>query len=1665
MTPKKKKSRDEDEDENEDSVLSDADPADADSEDEGTDAEKDNESTATAKTTEEGDDNDDGTGDEAGDDETTKDDDGESASKSDTEEEDMVSSSEEEDTEDEDYIVENKQKKKKSSTPRKSPVSNSITKRARVKSTLAVKATAAKVNKAAKKRLEKVTGRRRVAKSGKKSIQSALESLGKKVLEETETPDTSLVAALLGSFAPTFQGIKGYSTAPLGDDDAHQAQTIYTPQLLQIARSVVDLHSENPNVAQIELLNLLFRSVGGTCETNISSLPGLSFSNYSKKMRKMRDDNDQEEEMEEPHEEVELLEDMELEEWGQLVTAVVDEMRHTNPDCILFCADPDGAVHADTMVSLEAAAAKQAQIRGDDDDDEDEEDWDNGPDATPAAGSLKKNRVSHFDVPVAPSSLGVREYRKIFEEFWYVFGTVALCEGGMSTVRGKVEDIDSSDEEDTVTSKGKSAAKNRNASSMTGSSTRYDTEVIREVMNRLLELVSVGQPDVRAASTISVLCLAQAVADKTATLNDKLSKLSRQYAAASASNRKKGAKSGAKAEALGHQVDSLKRNKADLEELLSTVISAVFVHRYRDTNMFIRASCLNFLSRVVIRRPDLFLKDKYMKYFGWMMSDKSDLVRVAALEALSLPFDASKSSLSKSNAPIIMVGGARNRQKHEIDLSLMEHVCSKFLSRIIECASDMHVSVQESAMKLLLALLRNGFMDEIEDEQLWNQINLRALATDTSATVRRDALYFITEQLEAFDEDENNKQNRKGGKALERWTVQRLDAIASWCAHSLTDGSIPMEKIRIELADQLVFSLREMPEHKGLVTDWSAMLRAIMEDKAALTSQGKVAGNRSEVAKQRVLVQMLACAVKTEVGSFADVDFMQMDYDPDLIVVPKRVGKKDSSKGSEHENLSVALMKTLPGLLKKFSTDNLILKSLTSLPRLLMGTVFSLSQRKPDFLFLSKNLLDIYLQTTDEEVLQNTACSMKYLCKGDHARASEARSMMQNCLSELQTRIVNNLPREKKKENNIVDDPTSAERKNESEVETIPGDDDSLEERSKEMDREHTLYINLKRLRVLVKRFDIASDSDDDAEDDDDGEDGKHQSKTDLLFNSIADGLESILSTRKADSDTENDAEKSSDSTWIKADEKSVNVASDIIHEGMNVLLGMLAWKVLRTEGEVDFSNGDERDDEPPTEEDGSLVVISEHVVLDFRDRMVSLVEMCFDQYISDSDEKVYLASRLTWSENVQYTATLIASDLRTLFPKEWTHCVSPHLRALTLMNSDKFMMGGSVRYFRTKENDLRLLYNKKSNSDDTERAQALLLPLGRALAFNWKEGNRREAAVALSHINGSGDVTSDKISALTRLMKRVDPVRLLESQMQSLRQSFEEWIDSDPVDEADNYHTTDEEMTQIEEAEKRHKEQFNVLVKQAHRFSQNHGFKKADDANISQAMNAFMLEGIKYSFSCSDDLVLGCRLPFLTVLSKYAHWIKKDEKLRGIFNAKMIEEETALKSHDEFDDVHEDDLAAISDFRVALCLGPSDVLIIDEGELSMTQETKDIDMMEDDIATEMKTPHSRSSSSFGRHSRTNSVKRSQSIGSVNSLMSNTKASLSPLYEEQEQKEVEEGHHSGSDDEDSQLKRNRSDSFMDDDDNDDGISDIESPTRTPSKRKKYGSTSKYSRST
>jgi cohesin complex subunit SA-1/2 len=204
------------------------------------------------------------------------------------------------------------------------------------------------------------------------------------------------------------------------------------------------------------------------------------------------------------------------------------------------------------------------------------------------------------------------------------------------------------------------------------------------------------------------------------------------------------------------------------------------------------------------------------------------------------------------------------------------------------------------------------------------------------------------------------------------------------------------------------------------------------------------------------------------------------------------------------------------------------------------------------------------------------------------------------------------------------------------------------------------------------------------------------------------------------------------------------------------------------------------------------------------------------------------------------------------------THiCVPHHVFFWTCHHSfalteDGRLVGAFVRFLGSKEHYLR---KNDSEVENKKLPYSLLLPMGRAIATNWTSGNRREAGMFLRHISSSGPFASSIVTTASKEMKKIDPVRLLESQMASLRQSYENWVDDEPALESER--PTEEEMAEYEAEEQSHKEQFGLLEQRASQLSQSLGvFGSLSDDKLRPALDGFVREGIRFSFSNIDGKV-----------------------------------------------------------------------------------------------------------------------------------------------------------------------------------------------------------------
>jgi cohesin complex subunit SA-1/2 len=387
-------------------------------------------------------------------------------------------------------------------------------------------------------------------------------------------------------------------------------------------------------------------------------------------------------------------------------------------------------------------------------------------------------------------------------------------------------------------------------------------------------------------------------------------------------------------------------------------------------------------------------------------------------------------------------------------------------------------------------------------------------------------------------------------------------------------------------------------------------------------------------------------------------------------------------------------------------------------------SVFNLPSRKNDFNAVLENLSEVFLQSTDTTVLQNCSFAITSLAKAEHARSGEALLQLKKIVRSLRDRLLGLF--EDKATRHQDDGGTQ---------------DESEDDQLSPTDTEHAIYLCMRRLVMLSKRWDLTVLL---------GEDGDKSSgdnEMESLHVAVAEVVAKDLQARKVviqeGEDDMNDSPEIPE-IWKSGSVQLHVMVAETLGQALSFLLSALAWRINREVALIDPNDA-------PVEDDTDA---KEHIAVRMRDRLEKLVALCFDQYIEkDDDFESYSPEHIDFATKVQMEAGHVAGDLRSLCPKAWSDADSPLLRSLAL-TEEGHLIGGFVRFLRSQEEKLRA--NEHAEKESIPTVEALLLPLARGLTANWQLGNRREAGAGLGHITGSGHEASQLVSSMSKVLKKV---------------------------------------------------------------------------------------------------------------------------------------------------------------------------------------------------------------------------------------------------------------------------------------------------------------------
>lgn len=275
---------------------------------------------------------------------------------------------------------------------------------------------------------------------------------------------------------------------------------------------------------------------------------------------------------------------------------------------------------------------------------------------------------------------------------------------------------------------------------------------------------------------------------------------------------------------------------------------------------------------------------------------------------------------------------------------------------------------------------------------------------------------------------------------------------------------------------------------------------------------------------------------------------------------------------------------------------------------------------------------------------------MVSMAKGGHSRSDDALLILKEIAGTLRARLFDRL--EAKAKHTKSDDE----------------DSDDCDEMT-QADLERSISLCLLRLGVLAKRWSIAGLLGD-------VESGDEELET--ISKAVENYLAAELMARQIiyhRRETQGDADQVEVPKIWSSVVKDVHTAvAESVSEGLCFILAMTGFRLKEEIQRIDDCDAEYEEED-----------IKNHVVLRMRDRMLNIILLCYEQFISPRDIGVYSEVHGEFSVAVQEHALRISGDLRVLFPRKWSKAKSQFLRSCALPD-DSILVGAGVRFVRSQD-------------------------------------------------------------------------------------------------------------------------------------------------------------------------------------------------------------------------------------------------------------------------------------------------------------------------------------------------------------------------------------------
>lgn len=343
--------------------------------------------------------------------------------------------------------------------------------------------------------------------------------------------------------------------------------------------------------------------------------------------------------------------------------------------------------------------------------------------------------------------------------------------------------------------------------------------------------------------------------------------------------------------------DDLNEKIVFIENKLKEFFDGVFVNRFKDTTNHIRALCIVSLGGWIIEYPEKYLNDNCLKYIAWTLYDKDASVRENVINTLEKIYS--------------------KKEYHDH----LEKFTKKFMNRIIEMTSDIHINVATETIKFLNILLKNDLLEDYDEEI----DEISSLIFDENHSIRLQTSKFLFTLL-------SKKQGKK------KKDIKLEDLIEF------------IKKYIQEIPNAPIYIVDSFYDLTNLFKDnWEEFTNYLLEEEDSL-----------------IVIQLLNASVKKICGETIAID---------------KKKKKEKRDEKSVEEMTSHLANTLPDLLSKYQADGEKIEELIEIPQHFLLSHYVTNEK--EFKELLKMIKNLFFKHTEPRILNNCSKTLKYFLKDD----------------------------------------------------------------------------------------------------------------------------------------------------------------------------------------------------------------------------------------------------------------------------------------------------------------------------------------------------------------------------------------------------------------------------------------------------------------------------------------------------------------------------------------------------------------------------------------------------------------------------------------------------------------------------------------------------------